>query len=287
LVFMTFFSGPLRAKPEVAHHVHESAWTMTLPLVVLAVLAIVGGVIGWPHLLGGHDWIGEWLTPVVGKVPLPAGDHLSTEILTMSGAFALALGGFIVAFLMYARRIHPAVAVVVAERPWRWLYLRLAGKWHVDELYETTVIKPIEWCSRVVLYQALDKRVIDGGVNLVGWVARSVGFLGQLFQSGNIQRYLAIFAAALAILLYGWLTPSHTMELTDAVEPVAAPIPVPGGVPRAVPLDERQVMPAKPELPPGVEMRARPMQLKAPARGAERREKAPAAAPEKPAGGGR
>ncbi|HET6346592.1 MAG TPA: hypothetical protein VFH51_16790, partial [Myxococcota bacterium] len=79
--------------------------------------------------------------------------------------------------------------------------------------YDVTVVRPWAWVSRVVLYEGVDRRIIDGAVNLVGWAARSIGFLGQLFQSGNIQRYLAIFAVGLAILLYGWLTPgTHRTE---------------------------------------------------------------------------
>ncbi|MBI5509434.1 MAG: NADH-quinone oxidoreductase subunit L [Deltaproteobacteria bacterium] len=240
LVYMTFFSGELRARPEVRDHVHESPWTMTLPLGVLALLSMVGGALCWPPLFGGHEGLVEWLAPVLGHLPLPEGEHQGLEIGTMAAAFALALFGFAVATVMYARRIHPAVATFIAERPWRWLYLRLAGKWHVDELYETTVIQPLCWGSRVVLYEGLDKRVIDGSVNLVGWLSRKVGFLGQLFQSGNIQRYLAIFAVGVAILLYGWLTPSRPTSIEPApAKPTAA-------VQRLVP-----AAPALPGIPGG------------------------------------
>ena len=101
-----------------------------------------------------------------------------------------------------------------SESPWRWIYQRVLNKWHVDELYETVIIKPWVWVSRVVLYELIDRRVIDGTVNLVGWGARTVGFFGQLFQSGNIQRYLAIFAVGLVVLLYGWLSPFGSQPWT-------------------------------------------------------------------------
>ena len=160
----------------------------------------------------------------------------------------------------------------IAERPWRWLHLRLAGKWHVDELYEETVVKPLEWTSRVLLYEGLDKRVIDGGVNLVGWAARSVGFLGQLFQSGNIQRYLAIFAVALAILLYGWLTPSHLPAASTLTAPVAAPLDGPAMLPRpAGPPPGVQILIPRGQIPSPGNMAVRPMKVP------------PAAAPAAPA----
>ncbi len=207
LVYLTFFSGAPRAQREVVAHIHESPWSMTLPLVILGALSLGGGALAWPHVLGGGDWLVEWLGPVVGKSPAPAGDHASLEWLLMGIATLVALSGFLLATLLFARRVHPVALRFAAQRPWSWLYTRLVNKWHVDELYDTVVVHPIQWVSRVILYEGLDKRVIDGLVNLVGWLGRSLGFFGQLFQSGNIQRYIAIFAIGLAVLLYGWLTP--------------------------------------------------------------------------------
>ncbi|MBI3179632.1 MAG: hypothetical protein HYZ27_08210, partial [Deltaproteobacteria bacterium] len=122
-------------------------------------------------------------------------------------ATLVAMAGFLLATLLFARRVHPAARRFAAERPWSWIHTRLINKWHVDELYDAVVVRPIVWVSRVVLYESVDKRVIDGVVNFTGWLARSLGFFIQLFQSGNIQRYIAIFAIGLAVLLYGWLTP--------------------------------------------------------------------------------
>lgn len=207
LVFMTFFSGKLRAAPEVAHHVHESPWVMTVPLMILAFMSLVGGALGWPHVLGGHEWIVEWLSPVVGFSPAPEGDHAAVEVMLMLVSTAIAFGGFFIAYKLYARQIHPFTRQFASSRPWAWIYDRVLNKWHVDELYDVVVVQPIGWVSRVVFYQGLDRRVIDGTVNAVGWIARSVGFLVQLFQNGNIQRYLAIFAVGLALLLWGWFSP--------------------------------------------------------------------------------
>ena len=218
---------------EVAEKVRESPFSMKLPLVVLGFLSLIGGLIGVPHLFGGHEQIVVWLTPVVGAVPLPAGDHITLEIIAMATALGVSTIAAFVAFWLYARRVHPLTASIATERPWRWLYLRLLGKWHVDEAYEATVIEPIHWGSRVLLYEGLDKRIIDGAVNLVGWLARSLGFLGQLFQSGNIQRYLAIFVIGLAILMWGYFLPlSSSSARTDVtVQPVReAPAKAPAKV---------------------------------------------------------
>ncbi len=219
LVFMTFFSGPIRASQDVAHHVHESPKSMTFPLVVLATLSVIGGALCWPAALGGHEWLAEsWLLPVTGHLPTPEGHHETLEWTLMACSTGIAFLGFAIAFVLYARRIHPMLNRLVSEAPFRDLFMLVNNKWHIDELYDTLVVKPIGWVSRIVFYEGMDRRVIDGLVNLVGWFGRSVGFIGQLFQSGNVQRYLAIFALALALLLYGWLSPSAPQTEEPAAE---------------------------------------------------------------------
>jgi NADH-quinone oxidoreductase subunit L len=211
LVFLTFWSGDTRAPEEVRHHIHESPFSMWMPLVVLAVLSVGGGLLGWPHVLGfglfPEDWIGHWLAPVVGPLPTPEGHFAATEYLLMTVVTGGGLAAFLVAYRLYFRAVHPVTRKIISENPFRWVYLRLVNKWHVDELYETTTIQPIWFGSKVGLYQFIDKRIIDGAVNLVGWLGRSLGYLGQLFHSGNIQRYLAIFVIGLWVLLMAYFLP--------------------------------------------------------------------------------
>ncbi|MBC7793459.1 MAG: hypothetical protein H7Z43_07110, partial [Clostridia bacterium] len=208
LVFMTFFSGATRALQDVQAHIHESPKSMTIPLVILATLSVVGGALCWPAALGGHEWLAEeWLRPVTGHLPELHGDHHALELGLMTASTGFALVGFAIAFVLYARRISPVLSRLVSGGPIRELFLQVNGKWHIDELYDAAVIRPVGWVARILFYEGLDRRVIDKLVNIVGWFGRSIGFLGQLFQSGNIQRYLAIFALALALLLWGWMSP--------------------------------------------------------------------------------
>ncbi|MBJ79776.1 MAG: NADH-quinone oxidoreductase subunit L [Myxococcales bacterium] len=222
LVFLTFFSGPLRAKPEVASHVHESPWTMTVPLIILALLSIFAGAADWPHVFGGHNSFSAWLAPAVGTGTGVTGDHARTEYILMTVATLIALASFALAFYLYAKKIHPALTRLTEKGFGQWLHERLFEKWHIDELYEVIILKPLEWTSRLVLFEGLDKRVIDGLVNLTGWLGRHLGVLGQLFHNGNIQRYLAIFALAVALLLYGWLTPYQAKTATTLHAPAEA-----------------------------------------------------------------
>ena len=219
LVFMTFFSGETRAHHV---HVHESPKSMLIPLVVLATLSVVGGALCWPAALGGHEWLAEeWLRPVTGHLPELHGDHHALEVGLMSASTCFALVGFAIAYVLYARRISPVLARLVSGGPIRELFLQVNGKWHIDELYEALVVKPLGWTARIFFYEGLDRRIIDGLVNLVGWFGRSIGFVGQLFHRGNVQRYLAIFAVGLALLLWVWMTPSNTEPVKADATPTS------------------------------------------------------------------
>jgi NADH-quinone oxidoreductase subunit L len=217
LVFLTFWSGETRASEEVKSHIHESPFSMWMPLVVLAGLSIFGGLLNWPHLFDPFhfmplEWLSGWLAPVVGAVPVADGAHLSLEIILVLIVTGAGFGSFFVAWRLYKNAVHPVTHKIVTENPFRWVYLRLVNKWHVDELYEATTIQPIWFGSKVGLYQFIDKRIIDGTVNLVGWTGRSVGFLGQLFHSGNIQRYLAIFVIGLWVLMMAYFLPMGRVD---------------------------------------------------------------------------
>ncbi len=207
LVFMTFFSGSLRASKEVAHHVHESPLSMTVPLMVLAALSVLGGLFNWPHIFGGHDMLSSWLEPVVGAVPDVGHASVALELGLMGVSTAVALVGFVWAYRWYAKGLNPQAAHWGQEAWTSRLYQGALGKWFVDECYQVLVVRPLRSVSSGVLYKVLDRTVIDGCVNAVGWLARSLGWCVQIFQNGHIQRYLAVFVLGLGMLLYGYLRP--------------------------------------------------------------------------------
>ena len=140
----------------------------------------------------------------------------------MAAATTVSVIGFGIAALFYARGFHPFTEKFAAQMPWRWLHSRVLGKWHVDELYEVVMIGPLVRGSRAILYQAVDLRVVDGMVNLVGWLGRSLGAVAQIFHAGDVQRYLAIFVLGLALFLYGWLHPA--LLAPDAPDPEVAAV---------------------------------------------------------------
>ncbi len=205
--FLVFWSGAPRG--EGAASAQESSRTQLAPLVALGLLAVAVGGLAWPGLLGGREWlVREWLEPVLGAAPisLPA-PHVATRWALFLAAAAASLGGFFLALGFYARGVHPLLTRLASEEPGKWLHARLHNAWHLDALYETVLLQPIWGGSKLVLYRVVERVIIEGIVTGVARLLAGLGFFLQLFHSGNIQRYLAIFAISVAILLYGWLAP--------------------------------------------------------------------------------
>jgi len=176
LVYMTF-EGSFRGGEEAEHHLHESPWTMTLPLQILAVLSIIGGVIiGFPGQLfhlEGWSFIDRFLGPVV----LTHGEHhghalsLGLEWILVIVSVAVAVSGIVVARLFYLKDAGFTRASYLASR-FPLIYRLLLNKYWVDEIYAAIVIRPTLKLSD--LLWEFDVRVVDGTVNgvrnvTVGW----------------------------------------------------------------------------------------------------------------------
>jgi NADH-quinone oxidoreductase subunit L len=197
LLFLTFF-GELRADHDVAHHVHESPAVMTIPLVILAVLSVVGGWVGLPeHWLWGNR-LGEFLAPVTGHPHLEHGGVLGEGALMLI-ATTLAVVGAALAYVFYLRL--PGLPMVLSWRL-RGAYETLLNKYWVDELYDAVIVRPYVRVS-TFLWRIVDQELIDGFVNgLAGGVAAN-GNLWRQAQTGNVQHYALVFlGGVVAILAY-------------------------------------------------------------------------------------
>ncbi len=203
LWYMTFFGAP-RTKEPTGHHgnhgVHESPWVMLLPLVILGILSVIGGWIGWPAALGGNDWFGHFLDPVFGvstaAVPIPANFTLE-RILSGVSLFIAVLGWF-VADQMYRRNPLPAGQGGEGRQPF---YRLLWNKYWVDEIYAGLIVWPVLVLSKNVLQRGVEFGIIDG--TNTAWTAIARGTSGGVrrMQSGNIRSYAGWLAAGAAALL--------------------------------------------------------------------------------------
>jgi NADH-quinone oxidoreductase subunit L len=201
LVFLAFF-GPSRMDPDVEKGVHESPWTMTLPLCVLAVLSVAGGWIGIPAVLGGvlgvPNLLDRWLSPAAAG---GAAHHSAAlELGLMALSVGIALGGIWLAHRFY--RARPETPGEVAAR-WPSLYDVVRNKYYVDEFYDKALVRPAvraaEW-----LWQMFDARFVDGIVNGAADLVRAAGARVRRLQAGIVGGYA--FSLLLgAVLIVGYI----------------------------------------------------------------------------------
>jgi NADH-quinone oxidoreductase subunit L len=201
LVFLTFF-GKSRMDPEVEKHAHESPWTMTVPLMILAVLSVAGGWIGIPAVLGGSNLFEHWLAPVFHPVAAEGAMHhpAALEIGLMALSVAIALCGIGLAYFLY--RVRTGKPAEIAKE-WPTLYDVVYHKYYIDEFYEWAVIRRIVNVS-TGLWQMFDALFIDGIVNGAAGLVRAAGDRVRRLQGGVVGGY-AFSLLAGAVLLVGYI----------------------------------------------------------------------------------
>lgn len=203
LLFLTFF-GEFRGTHEQEHHLHESPLTMTLPLVVLAVLSVIGGFFNVPEILGGTAKLEQFLDPIYqyARQANPeafAGVHLnhSTEFMLMGVSVAGAVISIIAAWVIYvSRKSVPAPDEQVSG-----LQQVIYRKYYIDELYDAVFVKPIQALSRF-FYSVVDKGGIDRfGVEGVGRFVKGLANEFRLLQTGATGFYVLMMVTGIAVIL--------------------------------------------------------------------------------------
>ncbi|TDJ49471.1 MAG: NADH-quinone oxidoreductase subunit L [Nitrospina sp.] len=219
LVFMTFH-GPSRVAPDV--HPHEPPAVMTLPLIVLAGLALVGGLLGIPLIKGWHV-LHNYLEPVL-YFDLPAALHASEQMLADHGHYVsfaelihehehqshnawlevflmifsvgVALAGIFLAWLFYIKMPHLPGKLAKGQ----WGFKMVQNKYYVDEFYNETVVKPIIKSS-FFLWKVADSWGIDGLVNGVAQAIHMLSKAAREFQSGFVRNYAMFMVVGFILLL--------------------------------------------------------------------------------------
>jgi NADH-quinone oxidoreductase subunit L len=202
LVFLTFF-GESRVPPEVEHHIHESPRSMTVPLMILALLSVVGGWIGWPESLGGKDYFARFLDPVIAKqaevvAAIPEAAVHTTEYELMAVSVLVALIGIGLAWYFYLRR--PTIPGTLAAKTGG-LYRLIYNKYYVDQIYDAMFVNRAKDLG--VALGAFDVGVIDGlGVNGVGWATRLASSIEMVWDKWVIDGLVNLAARIVWIISY-------------------------------------------------------------------------------------
>ncbi len=205
LVFMTFF-GECRINSKVKEYLHESPLTITIPLMVLGVLATFGGFLGMPKVMGAlPNYLEHWLDPVFelateyGAKYAHAGGHEShaLEWGLMGLSITIAVVGIMIALTLYVKNTG-APAKFVATFPA--LHRAVYNKWYVDELYDFIFVNPCKAFGQF-LWKGFDVVVVDGVVNGVANVVMGFSGIFRYMQSGYIYNYAFSMVLGVVVIL--------------------------------------------------------------------------------------
>lgn len=200
MLFLTFY-GKYRGTHHAEEKIHESPGSMTIPLIVLAILSAAGGIIGIPEALGGSHWLSHWLAPVIHHVA-EAPDH-ATEYALMAVSVAGVLISIGVAYSRYIGKNH----IPAPDEARRSLLANLSyNKFYFDEIYDTLIRKPLDILSGF-FYRIFDNKIVDGIVNGLGWGTSEASKGLRLVQSGNVGFYIFMMVVGIiSLLLYTYLS---------------------------------------------------------------------------------
>jgi NADH-quinone oxidoreductase subunit L len=200
LLFVAFYGKP-RMDKRTQRQLHESPPVMLVPMVILAVLAVLGGYIGLPRFVGLGNAIDEFLHPIfAGSLhAVPAADHTALEITLMAVSTLAVAAGFVAAYWIYVRNWGLGERMT---RSAQWLYDIVYNKYYVDEAYTEVIVKPLRTLGDFMT-EAVEEQGIDRAVN---GLARLVGLTGEglrRLQTGLVRNYaLAMFIGIVAVMIY-------------------------------------------------------------------------------------
>jgi NADH-quinone oxidoreductase subunit L len=201
LFFLTFL-GKSRVDPQIKDHMHEAPKSMTVPLMVLAVLSLIGGYIGVPHSLGGSNRFEEFLSSVFEHSPAEshtAAHAPSSEYLLMVISILIVLIGILVAHRFYIQ--NPEAPKKLAQR-FKTPYRIIFNKYYVDEFYSVVVVRPVVNFA-LFLWKIVDVQIIDGTANGIASLTKWAGEVFRRTETGYLRNYaLSLMFGAILILAY-------------------------------------------------------------------------------------
>lgn len=200
LLYLTFYRK-FRGTHEQEHHLHESPKSMTIPLIVLAVFAILGGLLGLPEFWHLPNWMHHHLDPIIAHKNPSVLNH--TKEWTLMAIAVIAAGATI--FFAYMVYIKNQILPEANDQKLKGIKKLIYNKYYVDELYEMTITKPLDGLS-VLFYKFLDLQVVDGIVNGVGSAVMGVSTLVRKVQTGHIGFYIfGMVIGIITILFYAFI----------------------------------------------------------------------------------
>ena len=194
-VFILTFWGEFRGTEKQAHHLHESPLSMTIPLMVLAVFSVGGGLINLPHFAGGHEFLATWLAPLLPESEgLGEVSFLSLEMgAPLMAAF---LPAFLAIYIFGMKKSVPSEDAAISG-----IQKVVYHKFYIDELYDVLFVKPIALMSNFFA-QVIDFLVIDLFVEGIGKGVQYASTEIRKAQTGNVGYYVFVMVISISIILF-------------------------------------------------------------------------------------
>jgi NADH-quinone oxidoreductase subunit L len=189
LLILTFYGG-FRGTEQQKHHLHESPATMTIPLILLAILSVIGGFVEVPAVIReGGNKLTQFLAPVIPISTEHEAVSHSTEWALMAAATGLVLIAVLFAFYKYRK--------YVASETTGFGKL-LENKWYVDEFYDIIIVKPLRWFGKKIIVFT-ENEIIDWIVNGVGKLVQLASRQLRLVQSGQVGSYVLLMVISMLV----------------------------------------------------------------------------------------
>lgn len=234
-IFMVFF-GESRSEP--TSHAIESKAIITIPLIILAVLSLTGGLLNFPTLHSFSTWLGHSLTGLTEGGAGAEAEAVGFNFIIAIGSTVITLGGILLAWYLYLRRARDLQKLPLNQRPDDPLrsilgpvFTALENKYWVDEFYGYIIVKPYQWLSKFlaekvdwefwhdfvhdrilvagyngltrILAGPIDLGIIDGVANFLGDGFKELAAQMRKIQSGFVRNYaLSIFIGVICIIGY-------------------------------------------------------------------------------------
>jgi NADH-quinone oxidoreductase subunit L len=198
-LYATTFLGSFRGTHDQEHHLHESPKAMTWPLLILAILSVLGGFVNVPEVLGGHSSLHAFLAPVLTTEITHETAH-STEYMLMGISVAIAAIAIIFAIGKFSKKPQLEDAEGFGKV--------LENKWYVDELYDSIIVKPLGNLS-AFFKNVVEKSGIDGAVNGVGKLVNYSSRQLRLLQNGQVGSYILFMVLAIIVIVLIWVNDGY------------------------------------------------------------------------------
>ena len=197
-MYFLVFLGKYRGSEETKKHIHESPSTMLIPLVVLAVLSVLGGILGLPEWMGTGHLLKDFLAPIFAKTNavLCQTTHASVgeELMLIAISLAIVVSAFLASWLLYVKK-----GKGLAENPT--IFRVFERKYWLDELYDSIFVKPMMWFSDI-FYRIVEIKWIDAIVDGFGNIVVFTGSVIRYIQNGYTEFYLLIMILGISMLLF-------------------------------------------------------------------------------------